>query len=190
MDVKTTFLNRNLEEDVYRTQHEGFSTKRKEHLMCKLKKSIYGLKQAFQQWHLKFNDTIILFGFKKNIIDQCIYIKAGGSKIIFFILYVDDILLTTNDLGLLHETKEFLFKNFEIFPDRTLGLLKLFQKAYINKVLERFEMKKCSASVVPIQKGHNLSCMKCPKTNWNANKWKKNLLYIYCWKLNICSDMY
>lgn len=146
MDVKTTFLNMNLEEDVYRTQHEGFSTKRKEHLMCKLKKSIYGLKQAFQQWHLKFNDTIILFRFKKNLIDQCIYIKAGGSKIIFFILYVDDILLTTNYLGLLHETKEFLFKNFEIknignasyvirieiFRDRTLGLLKLFQKAYIR----------------------------------------------------------
>ena len=79
-------------------------------------------------------------------------------------MYVDDILLATNDLGLLHETKKFLSKNFEmkdmgeasyvigieIIRDRSQGLLGLSQKAYINKVLERFKMEKCSASVVPI----------------------------------------
>ena len=64
MDVKTTFLNESLEEDVYMDQLEDFSIKDKEHLACKLKKSIYGLKQASQQWYLKFNDTITSFGFK------------------------------------------------------------------------------------------------------------------------------
>ena len=79
-------------------------------------------------------------------------------------MYVDDILLATNDLGLLHEPKKFLSSNFEmkdmgevryviwieIFHNRSQGLLDLSQKAYINKVLERFTMEKCSASPVPI----------------------------------------
>ena len=66
MDVKTAFLNGSLEEKVYMDQPEGFSIEGKEHLAYKLKKSIYGLKQASWQWYLKFNDTITSFGFKEN----------------------------------------------------------------------------------------------------------------------------
>jgi hypothetical protein len=83
-------------------------------MVCKLKKSIYGLKQASRQWYLKFNDIITSFGFKENTVDQCIYLKVSGSKFIFLILYVDDILLASSDLGLLHTTKKFLSKNFEM----------------------------------------------------------------------------
>ena len=72
------------------------------------------IKQGSHQWYLKFNDTIISFGFKKNTVDRCIYLKVNGSKVIFLILYVDDILLATNNLGLLHETKKFLSSNFEM----------------------------------------------------------------------------
>ena len=150
MDVKTTFLNGNLEEDVYMDQPMGFIEKGKEHMVCKLKKSIYGLKQASRQWYLKFNDTIVSFGFKENTVDRCIYLKVSGSKFILLVLYVDDILLATNDLGLLNETKKFLSSSFEmkdvgeatyvigieIFCDRSKGLLGLTQKTYINKVLE------------------------------------------------------
>ena len=114
MEVKTSFLNGNLDEEVYMDQPEGFSVEGKEHMVCKLKKSIYGLKQASRQWYFKFNDTITSFGFKENTVDRCIYLKVSGSKIIFLILYVDDILLATNDLGLLFETKSFLSKNFEM----------------------------------------------------------------------------
>jgi len=63
---------------------------------------------------LKFNDTIVSFGFKENTVDRCINLKVSGSMVIFLILYVDDILLATNDLGLLHETKKFLSSNFEM----------------------------------------------------------------------------
>jgi len=150
MDVKTTFLNGDLEEDVYMDQPVGFIEEGKEHMVCKLKKSIYGLKHGSRKWYLKFNDIIVSFGFKENIVDRCIYLKASGSKFIFLILYVDDILLATNDLGLLSETKKFLSNNFEmkdmvetyyvigikIFCDRSKGLLGLSHKAYINKVLE------------------------------------------------------
>ena len=74
MDVKTAFLDGDLEEKVYMDQPMGFSVEGMEHMVCKLKKLIYSLKQASRQWYLKFNDTIVSFGFKENTIDQCIYI--------------------------------------------------------------------------------------------------------------------
>ncbi|CAL9026013.1 unnamed protein product, partial [Prunus brigantina] len=184
MDVKTAFLNGSLEEEVYMDQPEGFSLKGKEHMVCKLKKSIYGLKQASRQWYLKFNDIVISFGFKENIVDRCIYLKVSGSKFMFLILYVDDILLASSDLGLLHETKKFLSKNFEmkdmgeasyvigieIFRDRSRGIVGLSQKAYIERVLERFGMENCSPSVAPIQKGDKFSLMQCPQNELESKR--------------------
>ena len=114
MDVTMTFLNGNLEEEVYTKQPEGFSSNEGEHLVYKLKKSIYGLKQASHQWYLKFHEVIASFGFEENIMDQCIYQKVSGNKICFLVLYVDDILLATNDKGLLYEVKQFLSKNFDM----------------------------------------------------------------------------
>ena len=179
MDVKTAFLNGDLEEEVYMDQPEGFTTPGKENLVCKLKKSIYGLKQASRQWYIKFNDTITSYGFVENTVDRCIYMKVSGSKFIILILYVDDILLATNDKSLLHDVKKFLSESFEmkdlgeasyvigieIFRDRKEGLLGLSQQGYINKVLERFGMDKCSPGPVPIQKGDRFSTMQCPKND-------------------------
>ncbi|RVW62715.1 Retrovirus-related Pol polyprotein from transposon TNT 1-94 [Vitis vinifera] len=187
MDVKTAFLNGNLDEDIYMEQPEGFVKKGNEHLVCKLKKSIYGLKQASRQWYIKFNNTITSFGFKENIVDQCIYLKVSGSKFIFLILYVDDILLASSDLGLLRETKEYLSKNFhmvdmgeanyvigiEIFRDRSRGVLGLSHKGYIDRVLERFNMQSCSSGIAPILKGDKLSKMQCPRNNMEMEQMKK-----------------
>ena len=158
-------------------QPEGFLTTRKEQMVCKLRKSIYGLKQASRQWYLKFNDIITSYGFVEITVDRCIYIKVSGSKFVILVLYVDDILLAANNISMLHDIKKYLSKNFEmkdmgeasyvigieIFRDRSQGLLGLSQKAYINKVLERFKMDKCSSSVVPIQKGDKFSLNQCPK---------------------------
>nr|CAN65852.1 hypothetical protein VITISV_004965 [Vitis vinifera] len=87
MDVKTTFLNGDLEEEVYMKQPEEFITNGNDHIVCKLKKSIYGLKQASRQWYLKFHDVISSFGFIENVMDQCIYHKVSRRKIIFLVLY-------------------------------------------------------------------------------------------------------
>ena len=100
MDVRTTFLNGDLVEDVYMSQLFGFEEVGKENTICKLQKSIYGLKQTY----FKFDEVIIANGFKENIVDQCIYMKVSGSKYIFLILYVDDILLVANDINLLVKT--------------------------------------------------------------------------------------
>jgi len=125
----------------------GFIEVGKEHMVCKLKRSIYGLKQASRKWYLEFNDFITSFKFKENIVGRCLYLKISGSKFMFMILYVYDILLATNDLSLLSETKKFLSNSFkmkdigetyyvigiEIFCDRSQGLLGLSQKTYIIK---------------------------------------------------------
>ena len=114
MDVRTSFLNGDLVEDVYMSQPIGFEEVGKEHMACKLQKSIYGLKQASRQWYLKFDEVVIANGFKENIFDQCIYMKVSGRKYIFLVLYVDDILLAANDTNLLVETKQLLFSHFDM----------------------------------------------------------------------------
>ena len=75
MDVKTAFLNGDLEENVYMAQPKGFVMEGKERMGCRLKKSIYGLKQASRQRYLKFDQTIKNFGFKENVEDNCVYTK-------------------------------------------------------------------------------------------------------------------
>jgi Reverse transcriptase (RNA-dependent DNA polymerase) len=83
-------------------------------MVCKLKKSIYGFKQASRQWYFKFHQVIISFGFEPNLVDECIYHKFSGSKFVFLVLYVDDILLTSNDKNMMHETNKFLFKHSDM----------------------------------------------------------------------------
>ena len=114
IDVRTTFLNGDLVEDVYMSLPIGFEEVGKEHMVCKLHKSIYGLKHAFRQWYLKIDEDVIANGFKENIVNQCIYMKVSGSKYILLVLYVDDILLATNDTDLLIMIKQLLFSHFDI----------------------------------------------------------------------------
>ena len=98
--------------------------------------------------------------------DSCIYLKVNGRKFIFLILYVDDILLASNDLGLLMDVKRMFSQNFDmkdlgdanfvlgikIHRDRDHKLLGLSQKAYIDRVLERFGMASCKPGLAPIFK--------------------------------------
>ena len=99
MDVKTVFLNGKLQEEVYMKQHEGLFSSVGDHLVCKLNKSIYGLKQASRQWYLKVHKVITSYGFEENVMDHCIYQKVSESKTCFFVLYVDDIFLATKIRG-------------------------------------------------------------------------------------------
>ncbi|KAK6153313.1 hypothetical protein DH2020_012952 [Rehmannia glutinosa] len=95
-------------------QPENFVSGDPKSMVCKLKKSIYGLKQASRQWYHKFHQVIISYGFEVNVVDDCVYHKFSGSKYIFLVLYVDDILLASSDIDLLCETKRFLTKKFEM----------------------------------------------------------------------------
>ena len=153
------------------SQPEGFKENGKENMVCRLKKSIYGLKQASRQWYLKFDKIVTSFGFIENKFDQCVYMKVNGSKYIFMVLYIDEILLASSDMNLLNDTKSILSTNFnmkdlgeasfvlgiEIYRDRSRNLLGLSQRAYINRVLKRFNMQTCKAGDVLVVKENKLS---------------------------------
>ena len=104
MDVKTTFLNGYLEEDIYMEQPLSFISCDSDHKICKLQRSIYGLKQASQSWNTHFNHVIKIFDFIKNE-EPCVYKKISESTVTFFVLYVDDILLIGNDIPMLTSIK-------------------------------------------------------------------------------------
>ena len=123
-------------------------------MICKLPKSICDLKQASRQWYFKFDKVVTADGFKENIVHQCIYMKVSGSKYIFLVLYVDNILLPTNDIDLLIEKKQLLFSHFDmmgigeasnvlgiqIFHDRLSGIMRLSQQTYVERIMKRFNM--------------------------------------------------
>ena len=75
MDVKTTFLHGDLEEEIYMEQPEGFKVDGKENFVCKLKKSLYGLKQAPRQWYKKFEFVMEEQGYKKTSSDHCVFVQ-------------------------------------------------------------------------------------------------------------------
>ena len=101
MDVKTRFLNGNLEIEIYMMQLEGFITKNQEHMVCKLKMSIYGLKQASRPWNIRFDQAIKSFGFEQNLDEPCVYKRHQDKVVMFLVLYVDDILLIGNYVGVM-----------------------------------------------------------------------------------------
>ncbi|KAL6334568.1 hypothetical protein AAG906_018907 [Vitis piasezkii] len=114
MDVKTTFLNGSLDECIYMKQLEGFITNGQEHLLCKLNRSIYGLKQASRSWNTCFDQTIKTFGFDQCHDESCVYKKWNGKKVVFLVLYVDDILLIGNCIGMLTSVKDWLSQRFDM----------------------------------------------------------------------------
>ncbi|KAK8569112.1 hypothetical protein V6N12_007644 [Hibiscus sabdariffa] len=179
MDVKTAFLNGKLEEDVYMTQPEGFVTPENAGKVCKLQRSIYGLKQASRSWNLRFNDAIKEFGFMRNEDEPCVYKKFSGSIVSFLILYVDDILIIGNDIPTLQSVKAWLSSCFsmkdlgettyilgvKIYRDRSRRLLGLSQSTYIDKVLKRFNMEASKKRFLPMTHGISLSKEMCPSTS-------------------------
>ena len=178
MDVKTAFLNGNLTEDVYMIQPEGFTDPKDASKVCKLQRSIYGLKQASRSWNLRFDEVVKGFGFIKNEEETCVYKKESGSSIVFLILYVDDILLIGNDVNFLDTIKESLKKSFamkdlgkaayilgiKIYRDRSKRLIALSQSTYIDKVLKRFRMENAKKGLLPMSHGTVLSKNQCPQT--------------------------
>jgi hypothetical protein len=114
MDVKTAFLIGNLQENVYMVQPEGFAVEGKGDMGCKLKKSLYGLKQVSRQWYIQFDEVIRSFGFTEIKVDNRIYVKFKGKDFTILVLYVDDILLASSDKNMLYQTKSFLYSNFDM----------------------------------------------------------------------------
>ena len=124
MDVSTAFLNGTLHDEVYLQQLEGFIEKEKEHLVCCLNKSIYGLKQSSRCWNQALDSQLKKMNFKPASGDPCIYSLTGSAKEMFLVaVYVDDLILGGRSESKMNEIKRELSR---IFKMKDLGSLHYF----------------------------------------------------------------
>nr|CAI44659.1 OSJNBa0061C06.9 [Oryza sativa Japonica Group] len=121
MDVKTAFLHGELEEDIYMEQSEGFVVPGKENLVCRLKKSLYGLKQSSRQWYKRFDSFMLSQKFRRSNYDSCVYVKVADGSAIYLLLYVDDMLIAAKDKSEIAKLKAQLSSEFEM---KDLGAVK------------------------------------------------------------------
>jgi hypothetical protein len=155
MDVKSTFLNGELEEEVYIEQPEGFLLSEKEDYVCRLKKALYGLKQAPRAWYSRLDKYLQQQGFRKGNADNNLYIKVDRDNILIIEVYVDDIIFRSDDDRMSQKFSRDMQNEFEM---SLLGELNLFlglqicqhdkgifisQTKYIREMLKKFGMEDC-----------------------------------------------
>nr|GEV69116.1 retrotransposon protein, putative, Ty1-copia subclass [Tanacetum cinerariifolium] len=137
-------------EEIYMQQPEGFIVKGQEHKVCKLVKSLFGLKQAPKQWHEKFDNTLLSNGFQINKSDKCVYVKQYKNAFVIICLYVDDMLIMRTNMDVINQTMKMLHSSFDmkdmgeayvilgiIIQKNSNGYI-LTQSHYIEKTLKKF----------------------------------------------------
>jgi Reverse transcriptase (RNA-dependent DNA polymerase) len=179
LDVKTAFLHGDLEEEIYMVQPEGFEVKGKYNMVCKLKKSLYRLKQASRQWYKKSDSFMMSHGYQRTKTDPCVYFKRlANGKFLILLLYVDDMLITGHDAQMIDMLKNEMSKSFDmkdmgharqmlgmqIIRDRKTKRLWLSQEKYIERVLERFNIQGANEVSCPFPNHLKLSKKLCPST--------------------------
>lgn len=122
LDVNNSFLHGDIQEDVYMIISPGVSTT-KSNQVCKLVKSLYGLKQARRRWYERLTSFLIEHRYKQTILDHSLFVKVKASSITIFLVYVDDIILGNNDLNEFNSIKLALDNTFKT---KDLGKLKYF----------------------------------------------------------------
>ena len=168
LDVKTAFLHGELEEDeeIYMEIPEGIdmSPQERKSKVCKLRKSLYGLKQSPNRWNKKFAEIAAKLGFEHESIDPCLFFFRKKNFVCFLLLYVDDFLLAGNNKAKLLELIEHFKREIKVVnlgePKRYLGIeinrdrknkrIVLGQSEYCGKVLERFGMANSKPQDTPM----------------------------------------
>ncbi len=102
-------------------QPDDFQSRKKAHLVCRLKKSLYGLKQALRNWYRRFDTLMTDQGFMRNAADTCVYSRGEGAKQVILLLYVDDMLIAGKDMAQIKLLKKDLSK---VFSMKDLGAAK------------------------------------------------------------------
>jgi len=170
MDVKTAFLNGDLEEEVYMEQPDGYVDSTYPDKVFRLFQALYGLKQAPKMWYAKLDDFLKSQGFDNIDPDACFYLLMDHGEIIIVLVYVDDLLLVASSLAAIYKIKKDLHELFEmkdlgqakvilgleIRRDKTLGTLKLSQGKYAGQVLEKLGMSECNPIGTPLEVGLQL----------------------------------
>jgi hypothetical protein len=161
MDVKTTFLNGVVEEEVYIEQPQGFEAHSRDTHVFRLKKTLYGLKQAPRDWYGRMDNYLMRLGFSKSHADPNLYYKVMDNAPIILLLYVDDLFITGEESLIIQCNKELASK----FDIKDLGLMHYYlglavwkkrgevflgQGKYTIKILQNFRMMDCKSMETPM----------------------------------------
>jgi hypothetical protein len=161
MDVKTAFLNGEIEKEVYIEQPEGFVIHEQKSHVCRLKKAIYGLKQGPCAWYKKMDGFLMSLGFSKSVANPNLYYHIVGDECLILVLCVDDLFLTGSE-RLIDECKRALTSEFEM---KDMGMMHYFfrlevwqrtdeiflsQKKYRVEILKKFDMRDYKSMPTPM----------------------------------------
>jgi len=163
MDVKTAYLNANIDDEIYVEQPDGFTAKDDdgEKFVYKLKKSLYGLKQSSRNWNITLHNYLLSLQFVQSSCDYCVYTKFDSISTVIVIIWVDDLIIAGSNLSVINSVKSHLSCKFKM---KDLGQLKWFlginfyfadnsiqmnQSKYINKLLDKFKMSDCNTKLIP-----------------------------------------
>ncbi|UYV77760.1 hypothetical protein LAZ67_15002179 [Cordylochernes scorpioides] len=172
-DVKTAFLNGELEELVYLEQPEGY--KRDDNSCYRLHKSLYGLRQSSRNWNKKFTNFLYSHNFKTSDADPCIFIGTHNDSNVILALYVDDGIILSKDkeaIAIIMDELEHAFDitsgsvNFfvglQIEQSEDRASIFIHQSSYIDKILSKFNMADCIPASVPMDPSVILTKQDCP----------------------------
>ena len=169
-DVKTAYLNGVIEDDIYMYQPRGFLEEGKENMFCKIKKSLYGLKQSARAWNIKLDSVLKNIGFRKGKADPCFYTKKINNDVIHILVYVDDMILASENEEIIKETEDKLNEEFEIKSlgdiqcylgievERVNGTFQIHQENYIKQIVNRFGQGDAKESKYPMDSGYFKLC--------------------------------
>jgi hypothetical protein len=165
LDVKTAFLYGDLDEEIYMEQLEGLVHNHNKKFLCRIKKSLYGLRQSARQWYKKFDSFMVIQNYTRSEYDHCVYFKKLNNGIfIILVLYFDDMLLERKIITKINRLKAHMARTFdmkylgstrnifimEIFRDMKNGKLWLSQQKYVKNILLRFVMNDVKQISVPL----------------------------------------
>ena len=140
LDIKNVFLHGDLAEEVYMEQPPGFVAQGESGLVCRLRRSLYGLKQSPRAWFGRFISVVQEFGMLCSTTDHSVFYHHNSSRqCIYLVVYVDDIVITGNDQDGIQKLKQHLFTHFQT---KDLGKLKYFLG---------IEIAQSSSSVIPTE---------------------------------------
>ena len=162
MDVVTAFLNGTLDEEIYMQQPEGYVESGKEELVCRLKKSLYGLKQSPRCWNNAFKEFMLSLGFVQSDADPCVFIRVLNDKLAIVTVHVDDLILLTETEEEMIDLKTNLANHFKMKDMGILhyclgvsvtikdGVLQISQEQYIGKILRKYKLQDCKTVSTPM----------------------------------------
>lgn len=167
MDVKTAYLNAEIDTELYMSQPEGYTEcdVNGQQKVWRLNKSLYGLKQSGRNWNQVLREFLVHEGFVQSQTDQCLFVRHDDEGCVYILFWVDDIIVAASDDVLMTQVKASLSARFRM---KDLGILKWFlgiefqhtegkitmsQKQYVEKVLDRFDMSQCNSKTAPCDEG-------------------------------------